>query len=160
MDNNYVIPLSLGIQSPPENGFMEPEYYAFRRWLNTPCSFENMTTDPYGWWFTMCFVMIYYGFNDYLLWVEWWFPMVSWWFTMVEWRFTMGLMVISHGWIVIYHGWMVISHGWMVICPELFGRQKSDLKREVYSIRQKKLHGNVSTWAMKFVAQPVGCLGD
>ncbi len=26
----------LGIQSPSENGFMEPKYYAFRRWLDTP----------------------------------------------------------------------------------------------------------------------------
>ena len=34
----------LWIQSPSEKGFMEPTYYAFRRWLDTPCSSsENMT---------------------------------------------------------------------------------------------------------------------
>ena len=26
----------LGIQSPPENGFMEPKYYAFQSWLDAP----------------------------------------------------------------------------------------------------------------------------
>ena len=37
---------TLGIQSPSENGFMEPKNYAFRRWLDTPCSSaENMTID-------------------------------------------------------------------------------------------------------------------
>ena len=32
----------LGIQSPSENGFMEPKYIAFRRWLYTPCSSSDV----------------------------------------------------------------------------------------------------------------------
>ena len=31
----FQIRKSLGIQSPSENGFMEPKYYAFRRWWRT-----------------------------------------------------------------------------------------------------------------------------
>ena len=34
--NDLVYALALGIQSPSENGSMEPKYYAFRRWLDTP----------------------------------------------------------------------------------------------------------------------------
>ena len=30
----------IGTQSPSENGFMEPKYYAFRRWLDTPIIWE------------------------------------------------------------------------------------------------------------------------
>ena len=38
---------SLGIQSPSENGFMEPKYYAFRfgDWTPQSSSSENMTID-------------------------------------------------------------------------------------------------------------------
>ena len=28
--------IPVGIQSTSENGFMEPKYYAFRKWLDTP----------------------------------------------------------------------------------------------------------------------------
>ena len=34
------LPISLGIQSPSENGSMEPKDYAFRRWLDTPIIWE------------------------------------------------------------------------------------------------------------------------
>ena len=45
----YTIHGSLVIQSPSENAFMKPKYYAFRfgDWTHQPSS-ENMTIDAYG----------------------------------------------------------------------------------------------------------------
>ena len=43
-----LLPVSLGIQSPSENGFMEPKYLAFRRWLYTPCSSSDKVIGSLG----------------------------------------------------------------------------------------------------------------
>ena len=37
---------TLGIQSPSENGFMEPEYLAFRRWWRTPLAHHLTFGEP------------------------------------------------------------------------------------------------------------------
>ena len=60
MDNNYVIPLSLGIQSPPENGGMEPIL----------CVSEVIEHPLLIWEYDYgsLWMVIYYRFNDDLLW--------------------------------------------------------------------------------------------
>ena len=42
----HVFPRDPG--SPSENGFMEPKYHSFRRWLYTPCSSSDMVIGSLG----------------------------------------------------------------------------------------------------------------
>ncbi len=44
---DFMNSISLGIQSPSENGFMEPKCLAFRRWLYTPIIiWRSVSQDP------------------------------------------------------------------------------------------------------------------